>query len=54
MLPTGLTPALTRAECIKRMAVSRIFRPELRVMCRAYRGEDVIDGAGRLRRGWSM
>jgi len=54
MFPTGLTPTLTHAECIERMAVSRIFLPELRVMCRAYRGEDVIDRAGRLRPGWSV
>jgi hypothetical protein len=49
MFPTGLTPTLTHAECIERMAVSRIFLPELRVMCRAYRGDDRQGGQAKAR-----
>ena len=46
--PTGLTPTLTRAECVERMRVTRMFRPELRVLCMSDDG-DVIDSAGKLK-----
>lgn len=55
VFPTGLIPTLTRAECIERMRVTRMFRPEVRVICRTNDGSDVIDSADELKplNSWS-
>jgi hypothetical protein len=47
--PSGLAPTLTRAECMEKMTAIRMFRPELRIVCRTNLGEDVIDSAGTLK-----